>query len=177
MPLQKVLINPGVNREMTRYAAEGGGMTAIKYGSDKARLRDRWVGTNFFVYLFRRSSVPTQLDHAQQPEPPRRRHKHQVLYRPGRCLLRHYPQPCHNRAGGVHFPRPTAATITATSASHAASEGDYVTFSNCTGLGGNITADVLNQDTRSSASLMQTALPLRPVRRARRWIAVQASFG
>ena len=49
--------------------------------------------------------------------------------------------------GGVTFSATNgSSTITATSASHAASEGDFVTFSDCVGLGGNITADVLNQE-------------------------------
>jgi len=49
--------------------------------------------------------------------------------------------------GGVTFSASSgSSTITVTSASHAASEGDFVTFSDCATLGGNITAAVLNQE-------------------------------
>jgi hypothetical protein len=39
MPLKKIALKSGVNRENTRYASEGVGMSATKYGSDKAPQR------------------------------------------------------------------------------------------------------------------------------------------
>ena len=49
--------------------------------------------------------------------------------------------------GGITFAASNgSSTITVTSPSHAAEAGDFVTFSNCSILGGNITAAVLNQE-------------------------------
>ena len=42
----------------------------------------------------------------------------------------------------------SSSTITVTDTAHGAIAGDYVTFSDAVSLGGNVTADVLNQGIR-----------------------------
>lgn len=148
MPLQKVLINPGINREMTRYAAEG-----RWYDCDKVRFRQGtpekiggWSRISSYTYLGIARSLNNWITLGNQNLLGIGTNVKFYISQGGA-----YYDITPNRAttvpGGVTFSATSgSSTITATSPSHAASEGDYVTFSNCTGLGGNITAGVLNQE-------------------------------
>ena len=144
--IQKVTFKPGVNRENTRYFNEGGW-----YESDKVRFRQgspekiggwtqysssvflgvcrtlwNWitlssqnivaVGTNLKFYL-------TTGDQYYDITPVR--------------LVQTLTNPFTATAG--------SATISVTASNHGALVNDFVTFSGATGLGGNITAGVLNQ--------------------------------
>jgi hypothetical protein len=146
MPLQKILFKPGVNKENTRYTTEGGW-----YECDKIRFRQgnpeviggwqrfsadnylgvcrslwNWVtlggdnligiGTNLKFYLAQGG----------------------VFYdiTPIRSTSTINNNPFVATAG--------SATITVTDTNHGCVTGDFVTFSGATGLGGNITATVLN---------------------------------
>ena len=144
--IQKVTFKPGVNRENTRYFNEGGW-----YESDKVRFRQgspekiggwtqyssstflgvcrtlwNWitltsqnivaVGTNLKFYL-------TTGDQYYDITPVR--------------LVQTLTNPFTATAG--------SSTISVTAANHGALVNDFVTFSGATGLGGNITAGVLNQ--------------------------------
>jgi len=146
MPLQKILFKPGVNRENTRYTTEGGW-----YECDKIRFRQgnpeilggwepfsassylgvcrslwNWVtlggdnligvGTNLKFYIVQGG----------------------VYYdvTPIRASSTINNNPFVATAG--------SATITVTDTNHGCVTGDFVTFSGATGLGGNITATVLN---------------------------------
>jgi len=146
MPLIKPTFRPGVNRENTRYKNEGGW-----YESDKVRFRQgspekiggwtqyssstflgvcrtlwNWitltsqnivaVGTNLKFYL-------TTGDQYYDITPVR--------------LVQTLTNPFTATAG--------SATISVTASNHGALVNDFVTFSGATGLGGNITAGVLNQ--------------------------------
>ena len=133
---------------MTRYAAEG-----RWYDCDKVRFRQGtaekiggWARISSYTYLGVARSLHNWITLSNQN-----------LLGVGTNIKFYivqggaYDDSTPNRAttvpGGVTFSATNgSSTITAASASHAASEGDYVTFSNCTGLGGNITADVLNQE-------------------------------
>lgn len=148
MPLQKVLIKPGVNREMTRYAAEG-----RWYDCDKVRFRQ---GLPEKIGGWSRISENTFLGTC--------RSLHNWITLGNQNLLgvgtnlkfyigqggAYYditPIRATTTPGGITFSASSgSSTITVTSSSHAAEEGDFVTFSNCSGLGGNITAAVLNQE-------------------------------
>jgi hypothetical protein len=148
MPLQKVQINPGINREMTRYAAEG-----RWYDCDKVRFRQGlpekiggWsrISENTFLGTCRSLhnwitlgnlnllGVGTNL---------------KFYIGQGGAYYDITPVRATTTPGGITFSASSgSSTITVTSPSHAAEEGDFVTFSNCSGLGGNITAVVLNQE-------------------------------
>jgi hypothetical protein len=147
MPLQKILFKPGVNRENTRYTTEGGW-----YDCDKVRFRqgtpEKIGGWNpltatTFLGVCRSLWAWSTLDGVK-------------LMGVG-TNLKFYIQ-----RGGAYYDitplrgtatltNPFTATngsniITVTDVAHGAINGDFVTFSGATGLGGNITAAVLNQE-------------------------------
>ena len=148
MPLQKILFKPGVNRENTRYTTEGGwydcdkirfrqgnpekigGWTRISSYSFQGVCRSLWnwvtlgganllgVGTNLKFYI---------------------------------NLGGQYYDITPIRATSTINNNPFVATlgssvITVTDTAHGCLTGDFVTFSGAVGLGGNITAGVLNAE-------------------------------
>jgi hypothetical protein len=146
MPLQKVLFKPGVNRENTRYTNEGGW-----YESDKIRFRQGtpeviggWEPFSASTYqgVCRSLWNWTSLGGSN-------------LLGVGTNLKFYINQ------GGLYYDvtpiRATSTinanpfvatngstTITVTDTNHGCVTGDFVTFSGAAGLGGNITATVLN---------------------------------
>jgi len=159
MPLKKIMFRPGVNRENTRYASEalgsvsaGAMATGGWYESDKVRFRAgtpeklggwtplttvqylgvcrslwNWttlagynlvgVGTNLKFYLFRGGVY------------------YDITPIRGTATLT-----------GPFAATDGSSTITVTDVAHGCITGDFVTFSGATGLGGNITAAVLNRE-------------------------------
>ena len=148
MPLQKILFKPGVNKENTRYTTEGGW-----YECDKVRFRQ---GNPEVIGGWNRLSTSTFLGIC--------RSLWNWVLLDGRNIigvgtnLKFYLESggTYNditpiRASSTINNNPFAATngsatITVTDTSHGASTGDFVTFSGAVGLGGNITATVLNAD-------------------------------
>jgi hypothetical protein len=147
MPLKKILLKPGVNKENTRYTNENGW-----YVSDKVRFRQgtpekiggwRKISQAVFLGICRSLWNWVTLGNAN-------------LLGVGTNLKYYIEQ------GGAYSDitpirltqsvtfsavtvSPFSSTITVTSASHGAIIGDFVTFSGAVSLGGNITAAVLNQ--------------------------------
>lgn len=147
MPLSKILFRPGVNRESTRYTTEGG-----YFDGDKIRFRQ---GTPEKIGGWQRLSENTFLG-------------------VGRSLFNWVTLGGLNlvsvgtnlkffieRGGNYNDITPIRATetltdpftatlgssvITVVDTAHGAVNGDFVTFSGATGLGGNITAGVLNTE-------------------------------
>ena len=148
MPLQKILFKPGVNKENTRYTTEGGW-----YECDKVRFRQ---GNPEVIGGWNRLSTSTFLGVC--------RSLWNWVLLDGRNIigvgtnLKFYLESggTYNditplRASSTINNNPFAATngsatITVTDTSHGASTGDFVTFSGAVGLGGNITATVLNAE-------------------------------
>ena len=150
MPLKKITLKPGVNRENTRYTNEGGW-----YDCDKIRFRQGtpekiggwapvtpsstylgvarslwpWTTNNSFPYL----GVGTNLKYYIESG---------LVYNditPIRTPV--------TATGYVTFAATNgSATITVTNTAFGSSVGDFVTFSGAVTLGGNITAAVLNQN-------------------------------
>ena len=146
MPLQKILFKPGVNRENTRYTNEGGW-----YESDKVRFRQ---GTPEKIGGWTQFAATTFLGIC--------RSLWNWITLAGFSLvgvgtnLKFYIN-----KGGVYFDitpirsssvinnNPFVATlgssvVTVTDTAHGGATGDFVSFTGATGLGGNITAAVLN---------------------------------
>lgn len=147
MPLKKILLKPGVNKENTRYTNENGW-----YVSDKVRFRQgtpekiggwRKISQAVFLGICRSLWNWVTLGNAN-------------LLGVGTNLKYYIEQ------GGAYSDitpirltqsvtfaavtvSPFSSTITVTSANHGAITGDFVTFSGAVSLGGNITAAVLNQ--------------------------------
>ena len=147
MPLKKILLKSGVNKENTRYTNENGW-----YVSDKVRFRQGtpekiggWRRISQAVYLGICRSLWNWVTLANSN-----------LLGVGTNLKYYIEQ------GGAYSDitpirltqsvtfaavttAPYSSTITVTSANHGAITGDFVTFSGAVSLGGNITAAVLNQ--------------------------------
>ena len=147
MPLKKILLKSGVNKENTRYTNENGW-----YVSDKVRFRQGtpekiggWRRISQAVYLGICRSLWNWVTLANSN-----------LLGVGTNLKYYIEQ------GGAYSDitpirltqsvtfaavtvSPFSSTITVTSANHGAIVGDFVTFSGAVSLGGNITAAVLNQ--------------------------------
>jgi hypothetical protein len=148
MPLQKLQFRPGVNRETTSYTNEGGW-----FDCDKVRFRfgtpekiggwSKYSGKSFlgtcraikpFVALAGESylGVGTHL-------------KYYINEGGGYNDIT--PIRETTSAGDVTFAATNgSSTLTVTDTGHGALENDFVTFSGAASLGGNITADVLNQE-------------------------------
>ena len=148
MPLQKIQLRPGIQREVTRYAGEGGW-----FDCDKVRFRKgfpekiggwRALSTQSFIGVCRSLFEWSTLGGA-------------ILGGVG-THLKYYVE-----RGGSYFDitpiRRTAAAgdatfaatdgssiLTVTDVAHGATAGSYVTFEDAVSLGGNITALVLNRE-------------------------------
>lgn len=148
MPLKKLLFKPGVDRETTRYTSEGGWYDCNKIrfrsGSPEkiggwqqvsnvntyqgtARSLWPWSTFSYAPYL----GVGTNL-------------KYYIMY--GGAYNDITPI-----RSTVTLTNPFTATngsaiITVADVAHGCEDGDFVTFSGATGLGGNITATVLNAE-------------------------------
>lgn len=148
MALKKLSFKPGINREVTRYANEAGW-----YECDKVRFRQGfpekiggWQRISTYSYLgtarslhsfvtlgnLRLTGVGTNL---------------KFYLESGGVYNDITPARETTAAGDVTFSASSgSSTLTVTDAAHGVEVGDFVTFSGAVTLGGNITADVLNQN-------------------------------
>jgi hypothetical protein len=150
MPLQKIQLRPGVNREGTTLANEGG-----YFDGDKIRFRSGfpekiggWTNAAVGTFLgvarslwnwitlkgFNLLGVGTNLKFYVQED--------------GGAFYDITPIRFTSDAGAATFAATTGSpTITVTNATGAGFQtGDFVTFSGAVSLGGNITAAILNQE-------------------------------
>lgn len=137
MPLKKILFKPGVNQENTRYTTEGGW-----YSCDKIRFRQ---GTPEKIGGWERLSDATYLGTCRSLWPWRTFSK--AAYLGVGTNLKYYIM-----SAGLYYditpiretvtltnPFTTvnlSATVTVTDATHGAVDGDFVTFSGATAVGG-----------------------------------------
>ena len=148
MPLTKLQFRPGVNRETTSYTNEGGWFDCDnvrfrfglpeKIGGWQRATENQFLGTcralKPFVALdgSRYMGVGTHLKYYVEE---------------GGVYNDITPLRTTTAAGDVTFSATSgSATITVSDTDHGATAGDFVTFSGAVTLGGNITADVLNQE-------------------------------
>ena len=148
MPLQKFIFNPGINKEGTDYSAEGGWFDAnlvrfrqglpekiggwIKYLQPSFKGTGRklhgWVTLNGTKAL----GIGTTF---------------KLYWQEGAAYNDITPLRETTAAGDVTFSASNgSSTITITDTSNGVNLNDFVTFSGAASLGGNITADVLNQE-------------------------------
>ena len=148
MPLAKLQFRPGINRESTSYANEGGWFDCDKirfhqgypekfggwqkYSSSTylgtARALHNWVALDGSDFM----GVGTELKYYIEE---------------GGAYNDITPIRSTTAAGDVTFSATDGSTtITVSDTSHGADENDFVTFSGAVSLGGLITADVLNQE-------------------------------
>ena len=149
MPLTKLQFKPGVNRETTSYTNEGGW-----FDVDKVRFR---FGLPEKIGGWEKFASASYLGTARAMHP-------WVALDNSRLIgigtaLKYYinqdsglfnditPIRSTTAAGDVTFAATNgSSTITVTDVNHGCVVNDFMTFSGATGLGGNITADVLNQE-------------------------------
>lgn len=158
MPLQKIQFKPGVVKEITDYSNEGGwfecdkirfragypekigGWTQITPNQFLGNARALWnwtslnsdnylgIGTNLKYYIEKGGGL--------NDVTPIRKTVNPMLG----------PQP--PGSGDPFAATSGSATIVVTDVNHGCRDGDFVTFSGATSLGGNITAPILNQEYR-----------------------------
>ena len=150
MPLKKILFKPGVNRENTRYTTEGGW-----YDCDKVRFRQ---GTPEKIGGWTRFATATFLGVCRSLW-------NWITLSNFNLIGVGTNLKFYILKGGQYFDitpvrdtvvlngpfaavttSPFSSTITVSDAGHGAITGDFVTFTDAVSLGGNITADVLNQN-------------------------------
>ena len=148
MPLTKLVFRPGINRETTAYANEGGWWDGnfIRFRSEKPESIGGWtrftsttfLGTARAIFSWLAldgtilGSVGTNLKY--------------YLIR-GSELLDITPIRLTTAAGDVTFSATDGSdVITVSDTVHGALLGDFVTFSGAVSLGGNVTASVLNAE-------------------------------
>jgi len=153
MPLTKLQFRPGVNRETTSYTNEGGWFdcdkvrfrfgTPEKIGGWEKQSSNSFLGTcralHPFVALSGESylSVGTHLKY---------------YINEGGAYNDITPLRQTTAAGDVTFAATNGSSIiTVTDTNHGALENDFVTFSGAVTLGGDITADILNQEYQITA--------------------------
>jgi len=148
MPLKKIQFKPGVDRETTRYAAEG-----TWYETNKVRFRrglpqkiGGWQRISSNTYLGVARSLWNWVTLGGQNLVATGTNLKYYLERGG-AYYDITPIRATTAAGDVTFTATNgSATLTVTDVAHGALQGDYVTFSGAASLGGNITAAVLNQE-------------------------------
>ena len=147
MPLTKLQFRPGVNRETTSYSNEGGW-----FDVDKVRFRfgfaekiGGWVknNTNNFLGTCRALHSWVALDGTKFLGVG----THLKYYiNEGGAYYDITPERATTTNGITFAATNGSSTITATDSSHGAGAGDFVTIAGAVSLGGNITANVLNQE-------------------------------
>lgn len=148
MTLQKLQFKPGINKETTAYANEGGWVDGDKIrfrqgypekiGGWSKKTTDQFIGTSralktwVTLDLSRYLGIGTNLKYFLEE---------------GGVFYDITPIRNTTSAGDVTFSATNgSSTITVSDTNHGAREGDFVTFSDAVTLGGNITAAVLNQE-------------------------------
>ena len=148
MAVRKLQFKPGVNRETTRYAAEG-----QWYETDKVRFRrglpqkiGGWEQLSSDTYLGVARSLFNWATLSLQNLVSVGTHLKYYIEKGG-AYNDITPIRATTAAGDVTFSATNGdATITVSDTTHGAVQNDFVTFSGAASLGGNITAAVLNQE-------------------------------
>ncbi len=148
MPLQKLLFKPGINKEATDYASEGGWVNSnlVRFRKGLPEKIGGWVkaSTNTFKATGRALHAWVDLQGTKYLGLGTT-WKYYVV--DGSSFNDVTPIRSTTAAGDVTFAATNgSSTITVTDTAHGAVANDFVTFSAAASLGGNITAAVLNQE-------------------------------
>jgi hypothetical protein len=148
MPLTKLQFRPGINRDVTDYSNEGGW-----FDGDKIRFRlgfpekiGGWAKRSASSFLgISRALIPWVTLSNEQLLGVGTNLKYYI--EEGGSFNDITPIRATTAAGDVTFAATDGSSIiTVSDTAHGAVSGDFVTFSGAASLGGNITADVLNQE-------------------------------
>ena len=148
MSFLKLVFKPGINRDTTNYSGEGGWWDGdkIRFFSGFPQKLGGWqkVTTQTFVGVCRQvwNWVTSFTDNFLGVGTDVK-----LYIEVGGFFYDITPLRDTTAAGDVTFAASNgSSTITVSDTAHGALSGDYVTFSGAASLGGNITADVLNQN-------------------------------
>jgi len=148
VPLQKLLFKPGINKEATDYASEGGWVNSnlVRFRKGLPEKIGGWVKATTSTFKATGRALHAWVDLAG------------TKYLGLGTTWKYYvvdgssfndvtPIRSTTAAGDVTFAATNgSSTITVTDTGHGAVANDFVTFSAAASLGGNITAAVLNQE-------------------------------
>lgn len=148
MPLTKLQFQPGINKETTSYSNEGGwfDMDKVRFRAGYPEKIGGWtrlglksfLGSCRALHPWRTISLDNYLGVGTSDK---------YYIESGQGYYDITPIRVTTSAGDVTFAATNgSSTITVTDTNHEAVEGDFVTFSGAATLGGNITANVLNQE-------------------------------
>ena len=148
MALRKFVFKPGIDKEGTNYSNEGGWFDADKVRFRKGRPEkiggwtknsaNSFVGTCRKIHVYK-SAQQTQYNILGT-------HK-KLLAQKGNVFNDITPLRSTTSAGDVTFSATNgSSTLTVSDTAHGAVQGDFVTFSGATSLGGVISPSVLNQE-------------------------------
>lgn len=148
MPLTKLVFRPGINRETTAYANEGGWWDCnhVRFRAARPETIGGWVKftTNQMAGIGRAIMSWTNLSGALLTSVGTNL-KYYITS--GSALKDITPIRATTAPGGVTFAATNGSSIlTVNDTAHGALPNDFVTFSGAVGLGGNVTAAVLNRE-------------------------------
>jgi len=147
MPLQKLLFKPGINKEATDYASEGGWVNSnlVRFRKGLPEKIGGWSKATANTFKATGRALHAWVDLAGT--------KYLGLgttwkyYVIDGTVFNDVTPIRATTTNGITFAATDGSTtITATDSDHGAVAGDFVTFSGAATLGGNITATVLNQE-------------------------------
>jgi len=148
MPLTKLAFRPGIQKEITSYSNEGGwnDCDKVRFRAGFAEKIGGWqkFATNSYLGTARALHPFVGLDKSRYlgVGTSKKYYVHE-----GGAFFDITPVRLTSAAGDATFAATNgSSTITVTENGHGAIAGDFVTFSGAASLGGNITANVLNQE-------------------------------
>ena len=148
MPLQTIEFKPGIDKESTDYAAKGGWVDGnlIRFRKGRVEKVGGWnkLGTSYFLGIARALHSWISLGGTRFLGLGT---TFKYYIEEGESYNDVTPIRATTAAGDVTFSATDgSSTITVTDTAHGAVSNDFVTFSDAVTLGGNITAEVLNQE-------------------------------
>ena len=147
MPLQKLLFKPGINKDSTSYANEGGWFNGnlVRFRKGLPEKIGGWSKTTINSFKSTGRAIHAWVDlEGTKYLGLGTTWKYYVLE--GDVFNDVTPIRATTTNGITFAATDGSTTITATDSSHGAVVNDFVTISGAVSLGGNITADVLNQE-------------------------------
>jgi len=148
MPLQQIDFQPGINKEATDYSAKGGWVDGnlIRFRKGRVEKIGGWLqlGSEYFLGIGRALHSWISLGGTRYLGIGS---TWKYYIEEGDSFNDVTPIRLTTAAGDVTFAATNgSSTITVTDTDHGAVNNDFVTFSDATSLGGNITDTVLNQE-------------------------------
>ena len=148
MPLQKLTFRPGINREGTAYDNEGGWFDCnlVRFRKGRPEKFGGWEKLTSNTYLGTTRALHPWIS-LESTKFLGLGTTWKYYIESGGTFNDVTPIRSTTAAGDVTFSASNGdATITVSDTAHGAVKNDFVTFSGAVSLGGNITADVLNQE-------------------------------